>query len=1115
MKIVHCVLLVSALLFSIQNAESQVQVHKGTESIPTYQLGPGEPSPIFYTGRGVQGAAGHMYPYPAQISLGDEKTDVTYDMVYLENEYLKVTIIPAFGGKIFSAIDKTNGHEMFHRNSTVKPDLIGTLGAWISGGIEWCFPHHHRTTTLLPADYRIVQHPDGSATVWVGENERNLRLRGVVGITLHPDRSYIDVDYRLTNPNPVTQNFLFWANVAVTADENFRTFWPPSQEIGVFHNNRSFTHWPVSHEVYRGVDYTGGVDLTWWKNHPSPLSFFFWQGEEGFIGGYNYARQAGMVHVGDTYKSRISKLWQFGPGLEGQNARRKLTDDGVAYVELMTGTFSNNQPDYSWFSPHMTKDAKHYWYPIRDIEIVKNATRDAAITLQMRDRKEVFYGVNVTGVMKNAMIVLTYNGQEVVSRKIDVDPPHPFTAIWKSREDIDEYGLNLSFFDENGNEIVAYTPYQRKNPELPEVMEDFRPASEINTPEDLYLTGRWVDQFSRPHLNPDDYYLKALEISPDDYRVNMALGIRRVKQWRFTEAEECLERAARKLKYQYIQPKESELYYYWALAQRAQEKIKEAFRNFSYAAFDYAWYSAANFQLAQMESERGNTEQALKYIDDAYSTNNRDGEIVVLYSALLRKTGRGSDALAMLDGALDFDPLNYALMHEKYLITGQSSVVEMQDCMQDVENNYVEIGINYLNAGLFDDAVRLFSEVQNPENPLFLYYQAFAMAGTGLEDDARILVESAGNKSPEYVFPYRLESEKVLRYAMQAAPSNAAPCYLLGNLLYEHRPEEAIQAWNAAADMDGNAAEGTDGNAAMVWRNLAFSSFYHEKSAEKAIEYLKRALDESPDHPYWYSELVEYYQASDREPEECLAIMDSRVDIVRRDVAAPKGLVMLYNLNGAYDKAIALLDTHHFRTWEGGRDIYWHYVDAHVLKALDLIEEKKYREAMEHLRRGMEYPENLEVGKPLNDERNALIYYVMAQVAERMGNKKEAQQYYAECIGARNSGAWPDLVYYQALSLRKTGRTSESDELLDRLDKDGKRRMESAGSRSGIGVEESGAMAGKESLSEGYYLQGLACLGKGNKVEGKDFMTRSLNAYRYNLWAKYQLQNPGEILNGK
>ena len=158
------------LLLSTGYLFAQVKVYEGKEVIPTYKLGKDEVSPMFYTGRGVQGAAGHIYPYPSQDNLGNQKlTDVTYDMVYLENEYLIIKILPAFGGKLFSAIDKTNGHELFHTNSVIKPDLIGTLGAWISGGIEWCFPNHHRTSTMLPSGYRMVENEDGSATVWIGE----------------------------------------------------------------------------------------------------------------------------------------------------------------------------------------------------------------------------------------------------------------------------------------------------------------------------------------------------------------------------------------------------------------------------------------------------------------------------------------------------------------------------------------------------------------------------------------------------------------------------------------------------------------------------------------------------------------------------------------------------------------------------------------------------------------------------------------------------------------------------------------------------------------------------------------------------------------------------------
>lgn len=418
---------VTFLLFFFSAAEyisAQVRVYEETEIIPTYKRGADETSPIFYTGRGVQGAEGKVYPYPSQESLGSELVDVSYEMVILENEYVRVKVLPAFGGRLFSAIDKTNGHEMFHTNSIIKPDLIGTLGAWVSGGIEWCFPHHHRTSTMLPSDYRMVENEDGSATVWIGETEKTMGMRGVIGMTLHPGKSYIDVDYRISNTNTKTQTFLFWANVAITANDDFRTFWPPSQEIGVFHNNTSFIKWPLSNKTddYGRTSYDEGVDLTWWKNHPNPVSFFMWDIKEGFIGGYDYGVNAGTVHVGDPIENNASKLWQFGPGLQGQNARRKLTDDGKAYVELMTGTFSNNQPDYSWILPHSVKDAKNYWYPIRDLEVVKNSNTEGAVTLQMRNAKTVFYGFNTTSKRVGAKVMLTYGGETLEEKTIDIDP---------------------------------------------------------------------------------------------------------------------------------------------------------------------------------------------------------------------------------------------------------------------------------------------------------------------------------------------------------------------------------------------------------------------------------------------------------------------------------------------------------------------------------------------------------------------------------------------------------------------------------------------------------------------------------------------------------------------
>ena len=914
--------LISLFVIGIENASAQVRIYKGTEIIPTYQKGVDETSPIFYTGRGVQGAQGKTYPYPSQTKLGDSLVDVTYEMVYLENEYIKVKVLPAFGGRLFSAIDKTNGHELFHTNSVIKPDLIGTLGAWVSGGIEWCFPHHHRTTTMMPSDYRMIENEDGSATIWIGETEKTMGMRGIVGMTLRPKKSFIEVDYRINNTNTLTKTFLFWANVAITANDDFRTFWPPSQEIGVFHNNRNFVQWPISTETpsYGRTSYSAGTDLTWWKNHPNPVSFFMWDIKEGFIGGYDYGQKAGTVHVGDLHENNASKLWQFGPGLQGQNARRKLTDDGKAYVELMTGTFSNNQPDYSWILPHSVKDAKNFWYPLRDLEVVKNATIDASVTLQMRNAKTVFYGFNTTTPFKGAKVVLK-NGDLILEEKtIDIDPATPFTTTFKNRKPLDEYQLYIELRDADGKELVSYRPYKLKKPKLPEVQEPVKKPEEISSVEDLYLTGRFVEQFNRPGINPDDYYMAALEKSPDDYRVHLALGARRLYQMKYRKALDHIQKAADKLKVKYYQPKEGELFYLRGVAQRALGMKEEAFASFARSTWYYQWFSAGNYQMAQIESKKGNYEKALGYAKEAYSTNNRDGRIVVLYAAMLRKNDQKEKAIVVLDELLAYDPLDFTAMYEKGLSEENSSIEKWHESMQALDNNYLQMATNYMNAGLLEDGITLLAGLDSPKDPLVYYYKSWFYAELGTLEKAEAALKAAKNESLDYSFPYRAETETVLNKAIAMDAKNSMAYYLLGNLLYDNRPVDAMLAWQKAGEIDNSIP--------MVWRNLAFGSFYHDRNATKAIEYMTKAISLDNSYPLWYAELSKYYDGSDLDFKQNLEILERNLDVVKQDVAAPKTFVELLNLNGEYDKAIGItLDSqgikqHVCEILEGGNEAF-------------------------------------------------------------------------------------------------------------------------------------------------------------------------------------------------
>jgi len=909
------------------------------------------------------------------------------------------------------------------------------------------------------------------------------------------------VDYRFNNPTGITKTFLMWANASMTANEDYRTFWPPSQEIAVGHNNSSFTTWPESSTRYSRADYTSGVDLTWWKNHPEPISFFFWQGKEGFIGGYDYGKKAGTMHVGNVHENKTSKLFQFGPGTSGQAYRQKLTDDNKAYVELMTGTFANNQPDYAWIAPHSVKDAKNYYYGIREIEIARNANKDACVTLQMRDPKSVFYGFNTTRSFKDARISLKYDNKEIVSRTIDIDPASPFTATYKGKTGIDEYKLFIQLFDAEGNELISYRPYKPVNPELPEEMEEVEPASKIESVEDLYLAGRFVEQFYRPFHNPDDYYLAALEKSPDDYRVNLALGMRRVSQWRHEEALEYLQRAADKLRVKYFQPKEGELFYYMGLAQKALGMDEEAYANFYHATWYYEWFSAGFYQLALMEGLKGNYEKALELAGNAYSTNNNDGRIAVLFAALLRKNGQEEDALAVIDKIIAFDPINYAAYYEKGLIIGEDLLAAHLDLMQDPDNNHLDIAVQYASAGLYEEGIELLTSLEAAENPLVYYYLGWMYDRKGDNNEAIKNLRTATGKSPEYCFPYREESRKVLEYATGILPDHALAYYLLGNLLYDYRKEDAISAWEKAATADPDFS--------MIWRNLAFAAYHDQKDADKAIDYLLKALEGDRDQPLWYAELARYYDASDRNYLECLALLEENIEVVRKDVTAPKDVVKFLNLKGDYDKAINLLKTQHFRTWEGGRIIHSIYVDALVLRAGEKMAAGNHTGALEDLEAALLYPANLEVGKTTDDERAALVWYTMGEVYESLGKKKDARSNYQKAAETNNNSA--DLMYYQALALEKLGEASQAETLYDELIGRGKLWIERGATVSGIGVDE--IRPAREIFSDGYYLQALGNMGLGHEVEAEKLLGKSLKAYPNHLWANALLGRAGNQAN--
>ncbi|MBI5008762.1 MAG: DUF5107 domain-containing protein, partial [Bacteroidia bacterium] len=260
------VLLFTALILFVAtvNLHGQVRVSEEKWVLPTYKVNPPDKNPMFFKGESYQGASKYIYPYGMNDVISNDKSDQAWKALILENEYIKLCVTPEIGGKLYYATDKTNSYNFIYKNNVVRPSNIGMLGAWVSGGIEWCVIHHHRASTFLPMDYDLSENKDGSKTIWIGETEPRHRIRWTIGITAYPGKSYYSAEVKIHNPTSLTNTMLFWANVATHTNKDYQVIFPPSVQFATFHAKNSFTRWPYSTQVYNGQDFTKGVDLSWW-----------------------------------------------------------------------------------------------------------------------------------------------------------------------------------------------------------------------------------------------------------------------------------------------------------------------------------------------------------------------------------------------------------------------------------------------------------------------------------------------------------------------------------------------------------------------------------------------------------------------------------------------------------------------------------------------------------------------------------------------------------------------------------------------------------------------------------------------------------------------------------
>lgn len=1024
--------------------EDKVRAWEEDIIIPTYSTGDPEKNPFFLEKRVYQGSSGKVYPFPVIEKIADQKEDKAYRACFLENRYLKIMILPELGGRIQMAYDKTRKRHFVYYNQVIKPALVGLAGPWISGGIEFNWPQHHRPSTFLPVDYCIEKYDDGSKTVWCSEVERMFRTKGMAGFTLYPGKAYLEIKGILYNRTCSQQTFLWWANPAVKVNEFYQSVFPPDVNAVFDHGKRDVSRFPIATGTYYKVDYSAGVDISRYRNIPVPTSYMAIHSKYDFVGGYEHDTKCGVLHVADHHISPGKKQWTWGCGEFGKAWDRNLTDEDGPYIELMTGVFTDNQPDFSWMIPYEERSFKQYFMPYSEVGMVKNATREAMVNLET-DKGSAIIKLYTTSEYEKAKVIVSLQGRILFQCVINISPEVPYAANFPLDQCVDISGMEIRLIDKNGKNLVSWIYKESEGGVIPEPSRPAKHPKEINSIEQLYLTGLHIEQYRHATYCALDYYMEALKREPGDVRCNNAIGLWYMQRGKFSLAESFFRQSVKTLSERNANPNDGEPFFNLGCCLKMQGKLNEAFDAFYKSVWNSEWQDAGYFSLALITSMLGKYAEAIQFADKSLLRNHNNHKCRHLKIALLRKQGEFTHARDLIDESLAIDRFNFGCIFEQYRLFADTSQAEkaesakkyLKSLIRGEVHTYIEYALDYYSAGLYDEAsgfLSIYHEETVNGYPVARYFSGYLEFLKGNHEGAQEYFRQASTLNPDYCFPNRTEEVLILEKAISLNPGDSRALYYLGNYWYANQQfDDAICLWEHSAAIDGNFP--------TVLRNLALGYFNKRKDAGKARKYLERAFKLDRSDARILMELDQLYKRIGIAPEERLAFLELYLNLVeeRDDLFLER--ITLFNQSGKYQKAKELIEKRMFHPWEGGEGkVPAQYIYCHLALARQALSDKDYQGALKFLGCLDYYPESLGEGKLYGTLENHKNYF-RGCAYEGLHDNASARKCFEEAargdlepsVTFFYNDQQSDMIYYQGLALLKLGKPDAASSKFNKL----------------------------------------------------------------------------------